>query len=633
MEVVQYACSSSESDSDDEESEMTSSKTRKQTLSPAHARDVDRRAEATVMSIIPQDPERPVDEAICVWNDELEDEKVANLVKLILENFPFTKPMFKGGARKADVDRLREQPRAVSKQKQNQSKQHCEQILDESRVASIVHDIVKPQLQRIDGDVAAAVAAVKEISSTALAYQGSVYGMVESMLKTFKEEILLSRGNENTQPPAQAEHSTNNFADGSKPPSAVGGCEAEVDANANVIANVLENISHYSTPPGSGERVPGSEGRFADVEAPLGSQHHVEAHNTEAASFSTNININARSQTVDAGHTPVIPLSQEPSFCLGLTQDDNLERQLEKMRWGITPATRVLSTVMKRSYVAKASELELYHPCGSTIRNCAREGQLSGKSLYDSVVIREKYTKLSTLLKKECVINVAGLSFTCKDITDIVSRKRPLPAKIVDILVRLVWSIFTNEAMDTSLEPTAFLDSRFVSILSRHYPKFKKLRNKSGFSFPKSLVDTIAKCGSPDAPPTRYYMPFQIEKQHWIGICVDLSYPKVVVLDCNISFCPAKALNKNLLPISEMFQHLLKHTGRIEAVVGKSLPVERLQCVPQNATLADSAITAALLIKTHSMLGQDSCADITPLSLQEEAQRAAVLIYEFHQPL
>ncbi|KAL0724044.1 hypothetical protein Bca4012_038643 [Brassica carinata] len=348
--------------------------------------------------------------------------------------------------------------------------------------------------------------------------------------------------------------------------------------------------------------IEGSEGRFADVEAPLGSQHHVEAHNTEAASFSSNININARSQTVDAGHTPVIPLSQEPSFCLGLTQDDNLEAAARKDEVGDNAGDPCAVDSDETQLCRKSKRIRTVPPglisdyqCGSTIRNRAREGQLSGKSLYDSVVIREKYTKLSTLLKKECVINVAGLSVTCKDITDIVSRKRPLPAKqIVDILVRLVWSIFTNEAMDSSLEPTAFLDSRFVSILSRHYPKFKKLRNKSGFSFPKSLVDTIAKCGSPDAPPTRYYMPFQIEKQHWIGICVDLSYPKVVVLDCNISFCPAKALNKNLLPISEMFQHLLKHTGRIEAVVGKSLPVERLQCVPQNGTLADSAITAAL---------------------------------------
>lgn len=44
-EVVQEACSSSESDSDDEDGDRLTSKPKKHTLSPAHAREVDRKAE------------------------------------------------------------------------------------------------------------------------------------------------------------------------------------------------------------------------------------------------------------------------------------------------------------------------------------------------------------------------------------------------------------------------------------------------------------------------------------------------------------------------------------------------------------------------------------------------------------
>lgn len=46
-EVVQEECSSSESDTDDEESDSTVRKTKKQTLSPSHAREVDRKAEVS----------------------------------------------------------------------------------------------------------------------------------------------------------------------------------------------------------------------------------------------------------------------------------------------------------------------------------------------------------------------------------------------------------------------------------------------------------------------------------------------------------------------------------------------------------------------------------------------------------
>lgn len=44
-EVVQEACSSSESDSDDDEADRLASKTKKQMLSPGQAREVDREAE------------------------------------------------------------------------------------------------------------------------------------------------------------------------------------------------------------------------------------------------------------------------------------------------------------------------------------------------------------------------------------------------------------------------------------------------------------------------------------------------------------------------------------------------------------------------------------------------------------
>lgn len=51
-EVVQEADSSSESDSDDEEGDCVGSKSKKHTLSPAHAREVDRKAEVC-RSLVP----------------------------------------------------------------------------------------------------------------------------------------------------------------------------------------------------------------------------------------------------------------------------------------------------------------------------------------------------------------------------------------------------------------------------------------------------------------------------------------------------------------------------------------------------------------------------------------------------
>ncbi|KAF3566676.1 hypothetical protein DY000_02017137 [Brassica cretica] len=101
--VVLETCSSSESDSCDEDDDLTHKKTKKQTLSSGHAREVDKKTDILVRSIIPEDPDRPIVAANLVWADEVVDVKVENLLKLITQRHLFTAEMFKGGATKLDI--------------------------------------------------------------------------------------------------------------------------------------------------------------------------------------------------------------------------------------------------------------------------------------------------------------------------------------------------------------------------------------------------------------------------------------------------------------------------------------------------------------------------------------------------
>ncbi|XP_013608076.1 uncharacterized protein LOC106383225 [Brassica napus] len=106
--VVQEACSSSESYSDDDDADRHATKTKKKTLSPGHAQEVDRKAEAMMTSIIPPDPARPVNESLVKWSDDVVDAKVENLVRIISRNQVIRKEMIRGGVSKVDVDRMRE---------------------------------------------------------------------------------------------------------------------------------------------------------------------------------------------------------------------------------------------------------------------------------------------------------------------------------------------------------------------------------------------------------------------------------------------------------------------------------------------------------------------------------------------
>ncbi|KAG2330735.1 hypothetical protein Bca52824_001915 [Brassica carinata] len=574
-EVVQEVFSSSESDTDDDDVDCMARKTKKQALSPSHAREVDRKAEALVRCIIPQDPARPVDECSVVWSDEVNDIKVENMVMLISANQIFRKEMFRGGATKSDVERMRELVRAKGKKKPTTVKQQSSlpTMIDDHHLKSVVLAILKPEVDRLDGNVASALASMKEVSSSAIAVQSNVVASVETMLTAFRTEMLsfldrdkMQKAGGEKQPPRTTEGGRNEA-----PPTYAHPLDksAAHDDNDLVIDNVLENLSHYSTPPRSSHRQPQRITKTLTMK--------VTTQGSKPPSGS------AQSQT----HKPTEEVY--PSFSLGLTQDEvTMKQTVDADMVPNSPAIvanyidaeadqneeTILCRKSKRMRSVPTLLLSDYQ-CGTSILNRAREGQMLGSNSYESSLIREKYTRLKILLNEPCFINVAGLSVSGKDIKDIGERSRFLPSR--------------------------------------------------------GVVECLTKSFKFDGSASCFYLPFIVERKHWIGVCVDLTTLKLQVLDCNICVRSDSALAKDLLPISEMFPYLVKHCGFIPELPHKPLLIERIKGLPQNTNPADAGITASLLIQTHALFGVDSCRCITPSVLPDEAQRAAVMVYEFHQ--
>lgn len=81
-------------------------------------------------------------------------------------------------------------------------------MVDESRVITVVSGLLKPVLERVDGNVASALASVRQVSSSALSYKASVVSLVENMLNAFKEDIVTLVWNVNTKATVAAEHTT-----------------------------------------------------------------------------------------------------------------------------------------------------------------------------------------------------------------------------------------------------------------------------------------------------------------------------------------------------------------------------------------------------------------------------------------
>lgn len=199
--------------------------------------------------------------------------------------------------------------------------------------------------------------------------------------------------------------------------------------------------------------------------------------------------------------------------------------------------------------------------------------------------------------------------------------------------MRVIAASLNRRVCEGSSTTPVFLDSRVQVLLFRNFTKFRKSKRESQYVFTQALVDTLQKSLNFNPAVSLFYMPVSIGRKHWVGICVDISTAKVYVLDCNPQVIDDKALSKELAPITEMFPSLLKHCGLLVEYGNKAFVVERVKGVVKNPNPSDAAITSCLLMQTHALSGPETCRSITPSLIPDEAQTAAVMVYEFHKKI
>lgn len=131
-------------------------------------------------------------------------------------------------------------------------------MMDEATLKSLVLSILKPEVERINGNVASALASMKKVSSSAIGYQSSVVASVKAMLLSFRTEFLSSLGSDKRHPGVADKQPSrtceSNINESPVPNANPVDPSAAHDANDVIIENVMENLSHYSTPPRSSNR-------------------------------------------------------------------------------------------------------------------------------------------------------------------------------------------------------------------------------------------------------------------------------------------------------------------------------------------------------------------------------------------
>ncbi|CAN6856714.1 unnamed protein product [Brassica oleracea] len=204
----------------------------------------------------------------------------------------------------------------------------------------------------------------------------------------------------------------------------------------------------------------------------------------------------------------------------------------------------------------------------------------------------------------------------------------------MDVLMKHLSLSYANQSLSEESKKSVFLDSNFVASLSRNYSKLSKIQAKETHVFTKGLVEVFGERVDHCSDHYVFYVPFNLDKKHMVGLCVDASSWIITVFDCNTSLRSEASMSSELKPISEIFPYLMKQAGwRISNSQLVPMVVETAKIVPQNIISADSSLTSVLLMQTYALSGIEACRCITPHILASEAQRVAVLLYEYHMKL
>ncbi|KAL0864470.1 hypothetical protein Bca101_043588 [Brassica carinata] len=302
-------------------------------------------------------------------------------------------------------------------------------------------------------------------------------------------------------------------------------------------------------------------------------------------------------------------LFPKPTFSLGLTQEER-HHPKEKVTEGESVRENVPGSEIceqddqvvgcRKSKRLKAIPESLVgqYECDMRLLNRARVALVDTKNTGGNIDYSAKLSALLDKLKSPFTIRIGQSTLESNDLYELVQRSNPLQPKVVDILMGHIRSQFTINSPANQSNHPVFLDTQFVSQLSKLFPKFSKCPKKDSFRFLSNILERfLTQAGQ---------------------LCDGLHALRT-----------DNMMVKEVSPISQMLPYLLKQGGKqIVHKDARALPIERPRTIPQNTSPADSAVSAVLLLQAHAVAGVDVCKCITPEAIGSEVERLAVMFYE-----
>ncbi|KAH0897866.1 hypothetical protein HID58_047434 [Brassica napus] len=595
-EPVVVIDSDSESDSGDNESQVeeaevveappTKPETVRFCVNPDHIRNMDEECKVNVISMVVDTTHTPEE---LVWDDEVDDEAVDNLVRLIQEGHLFNKSML-GGGDSGDVY----EPTHIA----NLFGRMVFQLIDDvvvkegAKLEEQLAKVIKAELLNMQATIIQSIithlgnsipntSSVKETTGVAPKPVGDC---------TFSGPPLqptnISRGEVQKGVPTEPSDAQTSGTPQQVKPASV---QPQVDKVINMVISEVEGLTELE------EVVPSDD----TTNPPLCC--------AAVADHDRNI--------VDVANTH---MDIEFSTPLGVTGDEVQRTELIHVTVPALVANDDIGETRKSRRTRIPHPLFNDYQCNPKIITFRVEGP--PPAMADN--IDEIYISMRESVGQNKVFTVGnGISVTTDELNDIEDRTKQMPTK-------------EEEAIHSS--KIAIYDTNFPALLMKQHARLVNTvaKDRSRLKYDEAVLKYFIPPTSSVDAYDRIYFPFFIDKQHWIGVCLHLPESAVQVLDCNFGFRTQSMMKKDLNPITIVVPHILNTAmGNLGANQRKPYQMIRVKDVHQNHNSTDAAATTVLLIQAHAASDGDGCKEITRDSLAAGAKHLAVLVYRNVTPI
>ncbi|EFH55169.1 hypothetical protein ARALYDRAFT_901286 [Arabidopsis lyrata subsp. lyrata] len=196
-------------------------------------------------------------------------------------------------------------------------------------------------------------------------------------------------------------------------------------------------------------------------------------------------------------------------------------------------------------------------------------------------------------------------------------------------------SLFNN--VDPASDPRAeFMRSNFPGSFAVLYAKFKKTSRKELFDFDPEVLAAVIDRSKLNGREwiidiDFLYFLFNIDKNRWIAVMVNLRNHVLTVFDPNADACRGSRLKPQLDFVCEMFPYFVRKVGLNDMMSSFSLEplaFHRDTSVVQASVRSNTGILSLLFMEAHAFGGLEKVYKVNESAIRSRAESLAVELYE-----